>query len=565
MLAKKCRAMLLVGKHLLRGLGFSIFLCLLLCGRVVAGPTAEIAVTVTVSSDVDEDGLPDDWELQYFGHLDYGPEDDPDGDGYTNQEEYEGGSDPGDDTSLPFRINATVEFRPDNWNVNWVGQHHGQGQVTCHISLGAHRVETTIQTSGSQPLEPGMLFGDFTLLTAIYSDEVGKYKEVQGIELEFGGQGENPVDIIAYSKEMMWEFHDLEDGDIIVFHAVEGNHLGAETILVYHEESSIHTVYDILPETILLNGSVPIIPGSAKIRLRQPDYNGPDIPQAVNVTTERASRNHIHLDVSGLANAQSEVELVVAGEMIFSEEPFWGMNWNEEFTVEERTQKLHIHADEEGRILCIHTRELADEAVIYIDNTQIATIAPDTEGLVLEVRFNKFEAIASMPDDLLALSGGWEVVPEPSVTPPTLVEVEVTGTCESDGDSETHDWSFGGIDAIDIKGEHEKDYEPEVLYEWIQTSGSKPVDIGDEFGDFEVTGFTEIPEDGPKRLDLTLQYTGKYAQIDTVDINVYDKDEKLIGNLTDINMADEFTIDGSSLDAGHLGPKTLLEYYPVDS
>ncbi|MDI1247256.1 MAG: hypothetical protein PSV13_00090, partial [Lacunisphaera sp.] len=34
------------------------------------------------------DGLPDAWELQYFGHLGYGPDDDPDGDGLTNMQEY---------------------------------------------------------------------------------------------------------------------------------------------------------------------------------------------------------------------------------------------------------------------------------------------------------------------------------------------------------------------------------------------------------------------------------------------------------------------------------------------
>jgi polyhydroxybutyrate depolymerase len=45
-------------------------------------------------NDTDEDGLPDEWEEQYFGNLSYGKEDDPDGDNYTNYDEYLRGSDP---------------------------------------------------------------------------------------------------------------------------------------------------------------------------------------------------------------------------------------------------------------------------------------------------------------------------------------------------------------------------------------------------------------------------------------------------------------------------------------
>ena len=43
----------------------------------------------------DDDGLPDLWEFENFGNLTtYGPDDDPDGDGYTNLEEYFMNSDP---------------------------------------------------------------------------------------------------------------------------------------------------------------------------------------------------------------------------------------------------------------------------------------------------------------------------------------------------------------------------------------------------------------------------------------------------------------------------------------
>lgn len=44
--------------------------------------------------DTGSDGLPDDWENQYFGNLNQGPNDDPDEDGLTNLQEYQHGTDP---------------------------------------------------------------------------------------------------------------------------------------------------------------------------------------------------------------------------------------------------------------------------------------------------------------------------------------------------------------------------------------------------------------------------------------------------------------------------------------
>jgi hypothetical protein len=44
--------------------------------------------------DSDGDGLPDDWEIKYFGDLRYGWDDDPDGDGLANYEEWDTGKDP---------------------------------------------------------------------------------------------------------------------------------------------------------------------------------------------------------------------------------------------------------------------------------------------------------------------------------------------------------------------------------------------------------------------------------------------------------------------------------------
>jgi len=48
----------------------------------------------TTAADTDGDGLPDDWEIQYFGGLSQGPGGDFDGDGLTNLQEYQAVTDP---------------------------------------------------------------------------------------------------------------------------------------------------------------------------------------------------------------------------------------------------------------------------------------------------------------------------------------------------------------------------------------------------------------------------------------------------------------------------------------
>jgi hypothetical protein len=62
-----------------------------------------------VIPDLDANGLPDAWEMQYFGHVGVDPNSDPDGDGLNNIQEYNRGTDPTIQNS-PFRI---LIVRPD--------------------------------------------------------------------------------------------------------------------------------------------------------------------------------------------------------------------------------------------------------------------------------------------------------------------------------------------------------------------------------------------------------------------------------------------------------------------
>lgn len=61
-------------------------------------------ITISAVADADEDGLPDSWEQEYFGNdwQDTDADDDYDGDGYSNKDEYEAGSNPADGAHGPY-------------------------------------------------------------------------------------------------------------------------------------------------------------------------------------------------------------------------------------------------------------------------------------------------------------------------------------------------------------------------------------------------------------------------------------------------------------------------------
>ncbi len=79
--------------------------------RIDMGAYGNTPEATSASQDTDEDSLPDDWERYFFGDLSRGPDDDPDGDGITNLQEYQRGTNPA--RSGPWYVDASVTASGD--------------------------------------------------------------------------------------------------------------------------------------------------------------------------------------------------------------------------------------------------------------------------------------------------------------------------------------------------------------------------------------------------------------------------------------------------------------------
>jgi hypothetical protein len=83
------------------------------------GQMEQVDLTLLQSDqDSNGNGLPDGWQLQYFGHLGIDPNDDPDHDGMSNLAEYIAGTAPNDPSSN-FRLLNARKDSPDGIVISW--------------------------------------------------------------------------------------------------------------------------------------------------------------------------------------------------------------------------------------------------------------------------------------------------------------------------------------------------------------------------------------------------------------------------------------------------------------
>ena len=81
--------------------------------RIDMGAYGNTVEATSVSQDTDEDFLPDDWEMHFFGNLSQGAYDDPDNDEVANIDEYHAGTNPGGTSYFNWCVDGSVPVSGD--------------------------------------------------------------------------------------------------------------------------------------------------------------------------------------------------------------------------------------------------------------------------------------------------------------------------------------------------------------------------------------------------------------------------------------------------------------------
>jgi len=105
----------------------------------------------------DGDGIPNYWEMTYFGHTNWVGSDDPDGDRLTNLQEYALGTNPGDGV-----MDNDGDELPDWWELTYfenleIADCHGDADSDGIQNCIEFKFETDPGDSGSKP-KPGCIY-----------------------------------------------------------------------------------------------------------------------------------------------------------------------------------------------------------------------------------------------------------------------------------------------------------------------------------------------------------------------------------------------------------------------
>ncbi len=137
----------------------------------VTDPTKMDIVRLRLFRDDDNDGLPDTWELKYFGNTNAAPNADPDGDGFSNMQEYIAGTDP---TLASSKLRIT-KIEVDH-NLGWVTL------TWPSVTNRFYTVEAAASpASGFAPLWSSMgSLTESTYSEGLTTNSTGRYYRVRG-------------------------------------------------------------------------------------------------------------------------------------------------------------------------------------------------------------------------------------------------------------------------------------------------------------------------------------------------------------------------------------------------
>jgi hypothetical protein len=107
------------------------------------GSVQSVALTFdgVAITDTDHDGLDDNWEVAHFGSLVSGPQEDPDGDGYSNAREQIMGADP-NAADIAFQLDLSPWDR-GLARLSWAGVPSRHYEVLTGTNAAAHLIVVT--------------------------------------------------------------------------------------------------------------------------------------------------------------------------------------------------------------------------------------------------------------------------------------------------------------------------------------------------------------------------------------------------------------------------------------
>jgi|GEM_PF-1273229 len=312
-------------------------------------------------------------------------------------------------------VPAQVHVHPHNWSLKWLDPFdHPDGRnskdtVKAEIGIENAEIEIIIPTDKSARLKPGDGYGDYVVADVAVDQKGGKpgKGKVVSLTLRYAGVGE--VDILAFSGETVQDYFSVNTGDLIVIDGSPSGHLGRRTVLfVYQSDPPQLSAAHIIPETVLLNGQVPINKGSALLKIKDASalaQTGVIVEPPYGFVREK--KHHVWLANVGQPR---QMTLTVGARTIFADEPY-PFNWQDWFSLdtEGQLQMMRIRVSGKDNLLKVLHHNLQAEARIYLDGALALTILPETRLVAMEVLFNRFEVMSTLESQDLERGGDWLV------------------------------------------------------------------------------------------------------------------------------------------------------------
>ncbi len=326
------------------------------------------------------------------------------------------------ETEVAFEVGpvpALTDITPSEWRLNLLNpfddpacpkckeSKDDKRSLTASISMNGAAVETILPTFAAPMLQAGSRYQDFTVVEVIAAQQPasGAAARVKSVMVQYTGT--ECIDILACSGDTILDFYNIEAGEVITIDAGEKNHLSDYTVLsAYPIKAPPYSAADIIPDTIRLNGKVPIVPGSAELivavpsRLDQPRIFA-EAPYAV------VGEGKHHVRIVGPGDPQ-RISLAVGGRKIF-EDQSCPIRWHDGFGFADdgRTQTMGVFG--QGDHLRVFYQNLTAEARIYLDGALALTILPAAEIVTMQVRFDGLAAVSSLAAEHLVRAGDWQV------------------------------------------------------------------------------------------------------------------------------------------------------------